>query len=481
MSTGKLTDRLIPIFDKAVGWYSAHKGAQLRSPGCMINPNSVLDIDPDSDDAFGLFYTKSDCLSRLSSAGTLINISTHMIPLFAGIHQGYSTGKLAEIITHHNITVDDFENISLGRQGENKIFDDWSGKAVNFGAAYIEAWKAFHELGLLTQGLYAPTTSNFAAIYTECSPAWPDTIVREIAEGSLNDDGDHLPESTCVLGEINFLQVASLPNDSACDFLRRSGMLASAVHRKQVAFHHAWEDLCMAEDEPKGHMALRILLSCKDLSEDEKPFARNALRLMHPDRGGTQLSMTRVFSRLTTWLAGSDIDVSNSIILKINLSGATHNDAKSQKELMARRPDVYEDILQAPQHVLGRVCQEILSLRPDQMGYADLAVFRSLKQLELGTQVIEGFRPEDVILKLETGMKDFMGGRTKTNLLTQRMYDGMSDAFKLFGEHKWDYAAFKGCPEQTVLTLVRGGAAMGKLPDMGRQRRGHFLEEELGM
>lgn len=478
----KLTDRLIPLFEKAHGWYSARSGTQLPSPGCVFNPDSVLDVDPKSHDAFALFYTKSDSLSRLHADGTMLKgISTHVIPLLAGIHQGYSTKKLAEIIEHHNIAVEDFEDIWLTRQGERKIFNDCNGKTVNFDDAHREAWKAFHELGLITERLNAPTTSNYAAMHTQCKAAWPDSIVKKIAEGNLNDDGDHLMQPTSIFGEWGLTSASHLPGDNACAFLRRSGMLASPAYRKQLAFHHQWEDLCLAEDEVESALPRRLLLACKELAPDERAQARNALRLMHPDRGRTHVSMTRVFCRVATWFAGTDLDITNSLILKINLSGATINDAKSQKELMAQRPDLYADILQAPQDVLGRVCQEILSLTPDQIGYADLAVFKSLKRLQLGSQVAEGFRPEDLILKLEAGMKDFMGNRTKTNLMTERMYDGMSDAFRLFGEHQWDYAAFKDCQQQTVFTLVRGGAAMGKLPDMGRKRRGQFLEEELGM
>lgn len=481
MSTLKLTERLIPIFDKAIQWYSTRNGANLPAPACMINPDSALDVDPESKDAFALFYTKSDCFSQISYSGTILKgISTHTLPLLAGIHQRYPTSKLAKIIEHHNISVDDFEDIWLSRQGESKLFEDCKGESIYMVDAHISAWMAFESLGMIEQRLNAPEASNFAAMHTQCEGAWPATILRTIAEGNLADDGDHLMNPTDIVGSWRLSKESHFPGNNACAFLRRSGMLESAAYRKQLAFHHQWEDLCLAADEPGGHLALRLLLTCKDLEPEERLKARDALRSMHPDRGTTHQSMSRVFQFVETWFMGTDLDISGSTVMKLNLSSVL-NDAKSTKSEMARQPEVYADILQKPQQVLGSLCREILSLRADQISYADLAAFRSLKRLQLGAQVIEGFRPEDVILKLEAGMQDFMGQRTKTNKLTERMYDAMSDAFKLFGNHAWDYSAFKGCSEQIVLTLVRGGAAMGKLPDMGRKRRGEFLEDELGL
>lgn len=485
MSKAKFGEELIPFFDKACAWYEKNKGANLPSPSCLVNPDSVDEIDPSSEEAGALFYTKSSCYSRLAEGcGLLSNFSTHIIPLFAGIQQMMTTEQLAQIIVHHNISVDDYEDMLLARQGDTRtLFNDVSGATVTLYDAGIESWKAFDTLGLIVGRNNAPTRSNYAAMHTQCVGAWPATILTEIAKGNLGDesgDSDLVMDSTAIVGEWGLSKASHFPENNACHFLRRSGMLVSAGYRKQLGFHHQWEELCLAVDEPGSHLALRLLLACRDLEPEERKAARNALRSMHPDRGDTNVDMQRVFQSIEIWFKGTDLDISDSTILKINLSGV-RNDGSIQKHSMAIQPELYSDILKQPQHTLGKVCQEILAQRVDEIGYADLAVFRSLKKLQLGDQVIDGFRPEDVILKLEAALTDFMGKRTKPNKLSQRMYDGLSDAFELFGNHAWDYSALKGCSEQIVLTLVRGGAAMSKLPDMGRKRRGQFLEEELGL
>lgn len=485
MSKSKQGYELIPLLDMAAKWYRSHDVAPLPCPSCVFNPDDIGEIDVKNEDTYALFYTKSSNCSRLSDSGTILtNLSTHILPLLAGVQLEMSTEQLAQIVTDHNITVDDYEDMIIATHSAgDTLFSDQAGNSVSFTDAKIETWKAFEALGMIEARQHAPGSSNYAAMHTQCEGAWPSTILREIASGNLADDSgdsDLLLSNTTIVGKWTLSKASHFPGNNALTFLRRSGMLVSAGYRKQLAYHHQWEDLCLAANEAGGHLGLRALLSCKDLDQEERRAARNALRSMHPERGTDHVDMSRIFSFAEIWFRGTDLDISDSTILKINLSEARKNEAIERYD-MERQPETYADILQEPQQTLQKVCQEILALDPSEIGFAHLDVFRGLKRLRLGSQVIQGLRPEDVILKLEAGLKDFIGKRTQPNSMSQRMYSGMSDAFELFGSHAWDYQAFKNCSEQTVLTLVRGGAAMGKLPDMGRKRRGQFLEDELGL
>ena len=478
---------LIPFFTKAHGWYSVRKGAHLPSPACMINPDAIEDIDPECDDAFAVYYTKSDCASRLASNGILLlGVSTHILPLFAGIQNLMSTEQLARIIEHHSITVEDFEYISPGIAGsqDRKVFDDCMGGAVQLLDAQIEAWKAFDLLGMINANARpdACERSNYSAMHTQCEGAWPANIIESLAKEALKEEGDHLMSRSSIFGEWHLKKDSNFPDGDPLKFLRRSGMLSSTAYRKQLAFHSLWENLCLQTNDVNGDRGLKLLLSCKGASTDEQLIIKDALRAMHPDRGGVpSVNMHGIFEMLKTWLSGTHMDVSDSLILKINLSGSFDN-PKAHKALIKQYSNLYPELIQEPQHVLGNVCREILSLRPDQISYADLAVFRTIRQLEFGKQVIEGFKPEDVIMKLDAGLRDFLGSRTKTNDMTTVMFDGLSVAFKMLSvDHTWDYKALQGCSELTVLALVRAGGSMGKLPDMGRTKRGMFLEDELGL
>jgi hypothetical protein len=231
---------------------------------------------------------------------------------------------------------------------------------------------------------------------------------------------------------------------------------------------------------------LKLLLACKDASTEEKLIIKDALRSMHPDRGRAfkepvMEEMHGVFEMLKPWLAGTEMDVSDSLILKLNLSKCKDG-VKDQKARLKQYANLYPEVNQAPQGVLSAICREVLSLRPDQISYAQLAVFNTVKSLEFGKQVIEGFKPEDIILHLDAGLRDFLGERSKTNEMTTRMFNGLSNAFSMLSaEHTWDYGALQKLSELSVLALVRGGGSMRQLPDMGRTKRGMFLEDELGL
>jgi hypothetical protein len=477
---------LIPFFTKAHGWYSIRKGAPLPSPSCMINPYSIEEIDPNDDDAFAVYYTRSKNTSRLATNGiVLAGLSTHILPLFAGIQDLMSTEQLARIIEHHSITVDDFEDIFPVKPAEQslQIFEDCMGGSVGLREAQIEAWKAFDLLGLINSDarVNADEASNYCAMHTNCEAAWPVNIIESLVKEILEEDGDFMLRPDSTFGKWHLKNDSNFPEGDPLKFLRRSGMLSSAAYRKRITFHTLWEDLCLQTNDVKGHLGLKLLLACKSASTAEQLIIRDALRAMHPDRGSSSDQMHGIFEMLKTWFSGTLMDVSDSLILKINLSGS-FDDPKTHKVMLKQYSNLYPELIQEPQRVLARVCQEILGLRSDQISYADLAVFRTIRELDFGKQVIEGFKPEDVIVKLDAGMRDFLGNRTKTNDMTKAMFDGLTNAFKLLSvDHTWDYPALQGCCELTVLALVRGGGSLCKLPDMGRTKRGMFLEDELGL
>jgi hypothetical protein len=483
------TNILIPLFEKAHGWYSIRKNAPLPAPTGMINPDSVEEIDPYSDQAFDLFYTKSECHSKLNNGGaSLAGISTHMVPLFAGIHEQMSTEQLAVIIEHHGITVEDFEEIRLARQGMERLFLDCGGYSVDFMDAKIAAWKAFDQLGMINalDRPNASESSHYCAMHTQCETAWPISIVEELAKSLLKEEGDKLMAGESIFGSWHLKKNSNFPDEDPLKFLRRSGMLSPVAYRKQTAFHTLWEDLCIQADDVSGHLGLKLLLACKEASLEEQRLIKDALRSMHPERRrlfrpSDMTEMHGVFEMLKPWLAGTQMDVSDSLILKLNLS-ICQDGVNAQKAHIKQYSNLYPEVTQAPQSVLSAICREILTLRPDQISYAQLAVFNTVKGLDLGKQVIEGFKPEDVILHLDAGLRDFLGERTKTNDMTAKMFNGLSNAFSMLGaEHTWDYGALQKLSELSVLALVRGGGSMRQLPDMGRTKRGIFLEDELGL
>jgi hypothetical protein len=481
---------LVRFFDSAHGWYGIRKDSPMPKPSCMINPDLIddlADVDHDNPDSFAVYYTKSEFSSKLASNGAALHgLSTHVLPLFGGIQALMTTEQLAKVIEHHSITVDDYEEIFLAFPSFNtpSIFHDCMGGSVQFLDAKIQAWKAFDSLGMIRAEtrVNADESSHYCAMHTECEPAWPINVLQATAKESLKEEGEHLMKPTAILGEWYLKKDRHFPDGDPLKFLRRCGMLSSIAYRKQLAFHSQWEDLCLQTNDVSGHLGLKFMLSLKGASTEEQLIIKDALRAMHPDRGGVPpVEMHGIFEMLSTWLGGTDMDVSDSLILKINLSGG-FDTPKAHKALIKQYPNLYPELNQEPQHVLGNVCREILSLRTDQISYADLAVFRTIRQLEFGKQVIEGFKPEDVIMKLDAGMRDFLGSRTKTNDMTKVMFEGLSAAFKMLSvDHTWDYKALQGCSELTVLALVRAGGSMGKLPDMGRTKRGMFLEDELGL
>lgn len=485
MSTGKLTDSLVPFFAKACAWYAERHWANLPCPATIVNPTSIHELDPESREGFAAFYTRSENYSRIAFDGAILKgISTHVLPLLAGIHEQLSIDRLATIIEHHSITVDDFEDIWLTRQGQTLLFHDKAGDPVHRYDAQIAAWKAFSKLGMLSQRIRAFEESNNAAMHTNVQEAWPVSILKATADIAFGDEDDSsLLYHNCVVGKWMLTSHNRFPENSAATYIRRSGMLLGASYRKQIAFHHQWEDACIAMDDVDGQYGLKTLLGCNDLSHDEKLIARNALRLMYPYWGvpDEKPSMHTIFDKLRLLFNGTPLDISDSLILKINLSGR-FGDGGIHKAALAQRPDLYHEILSEPQGVISGVCKEILSLKPEQLGYADFAVFMAIKKLDLGKQMIEGFSPEEFIIRLDAGLKDYQAGRPNTSVLADEMLTGLSDAFEMISQtHTWDYSKLQGCSQLTSLAMVRGGGSMKKLPDMGRSKRAVFLEDELGI
>lgn len=478
-----LTEALIPIFWKACDWYSANRGVHLPQPA-SIPSTPINQVDPNSREAFGYFYVKNEHLSKICNSGTMLKgISTHVLPLLAAIREESSTGFIAEVIERHNITVEDIESIYLTRQGESKLFMASMGEDIHLRDAYIEAWKAFDKLGMISQSLNASSFANAGGMHTECEAAWPANVIEGLAKGNLAADGDFLMSPTSVFGDWYAKTDRHLPNGDPLEFIRRSGMLSSAAYRKQLAYHTLWEGLCISAGSSDGACSTKILNACKEASPHEKLIIKDAMRSMHPDRGDWKLDMAGIYSMLRFSFYHSDLrDIMDSVILKINLTVDPAKAANYKEVMPTGSVSLFDDILLQPETILAKACSEVLALRPGQIGFAQLAVFDTIERMSLGEQVIAGVTPEAVIVHLDNGMRDFLGARTKTNQMTEKMFVGMSKAFKMLSrDHSWDYKALSNCSELTALALVRGGAAMGKLPDMGRRKRAIFLEEELGL
>jgi hypothetical protein len=472
------TEALIPWFNKAVDWYVQNGPKNMPRPTTL--PDCPLrQIEFIGQSSWGAFYVKNECFSHLDEHGIqLKGVSSHMMPLFAGIHQGYPTHILAKIIEHHGIEPHDFYDIYLVKNGKTKLFlgkDDIYYEALD---TYIEAWKAFEMLGKVTADDAVSNHLQIAIMHTECKEAWPVTLFEQRAAERL---GNPLPISQ----EYDFLSrwhigcKEQLPLGNTHEYMRRSGMLSRPAFRKERSFR-LWEDICAAAaNEGKNSVARQLLDNCLQANESEKGLIREALGSMHL-HGTGDIETTRIYEMLHSVFSGTDLEsLLDSVILKINIS-ISMLEADKHMPYIEPMQHLFQDVIHESQLLLSRACKEILALEPHQLGYAHFTFFNTFGRMKIEPQQLYGFSPEQVIVRLDDGLTDFIGARPAEHVA--HVSHGPSLAFRQLSKwHTWDFSQLQGLSSGSQFKLVQEGANIRHFPNIDRKHRGMLLEDQLGL
>ena len=476
---------MIPWFKKAVAWYAENGPKNMPVPATL--PDCPLgQIEQTGRASWGAFYVRNKAFSYIDEGSAMITgISSHMLPLFAGVHQGFPTHILAKIIEHHDISPADFYALFIGRQGITQLFTSKDDIHTGLLELEIEAWKAFEMLGKVTAKDNISSYIQVAAMHTECKEAWPATQIEQMADeiksgrSTMNDfEFDHR-HNWCID------RMTQLPNGNFLDFMRRSGMFSRSAYRKEVILHTGWEDLCMEAGKsgwPALNVARQVLESCKTAPAEEQQVIREALLSMHLHGITDTPSPMSLYNILHHVFEGSELkDILGSVILKVNAS-IPMTDAENYQQYLSKNPHYFHDILLQGHKILSRACEEILRLEPQQIGYAHFMFFNTLGRMPLGQQHLSGFSPEALMLRLDHGLSDFLGNRDLSEDIAQRVVSGLSIAFRELSKyHTWDFSQLQACSSLTQLKLVQEGANLRKFPSMDKKHRGMLLEEGLGL
>lgn len=476
---------MIPWFKKAVAWYAENGPKNMPVPTTL--PDCPLgQIELTGRASWGAYYIKNEAFSYIDEGGAMIKgISSHMLPLFAGVHQGFPTHILARIIEHHGIKPADFYDLFIRRQGITQLFTSKDEVSTGLLELEIEAWKAFEMLGMVSAKDNVSSYIQVAAMHTEWKHAWPATQIERMAaeiksgRATLTDFESDRRHNWCIE------RTTQLPNGDFLDFMRRSGLLSRSAYRKEVTLQTGWEDLFMEAGKsgwPARNVAWQMLDSCKTAPAQEQQIIREALLSMHLEGLSENLRPDTFYNVLHTLFESSELkDVLNSVILKINLS-VPLNDAENYQKNLSKNPGFFNDILHLDHKILSRACEEILEMEPHQIGYAHLVFFNTLSRMRLGEQHLSGFSPEQLILRLDQGLSDFLGDRDLSDEIAQRVGSGPAMAFKELSKyHTWDFSQLQACSSLTQLTLVQEGANLRKFPGMDKKHRGMLLEDTLGL
>jgi hypothetical protein len=476
-------EAMIPWFKKAVTWYAENGPKNIPRPSTLPE-GSFKNVELTGRASWGVYFMKNDELSYIDDASVMLKgVSTHMLPLFAGVHQGFEPYRLAKIIEHHGIEPADFHNIYLTRQGQSQLFTSKDGIQIGLLEFYIETWKAFEILGKVSDKDGISAFLQIAVMNTECKEAWPATLIEQQAAVVKSGKADRRTFENDFKHRWEISRKTQFPYGNSHEFMRRSGMLSRPAFRKEVSLHHAWESLIIiAGHSGERSVAWGVLEDCKKARAADQQLIRDALHSMHNNGMKDPINGHPIFKMLKLIFEDSDLkDVLDSVILKINVT-VPRSDASNYAYYMQDAKELFSDILESGQQVLSKACQEILSLEPHQIGYAHFVFFNTLGRMELGPQELTGFSPESVIQHLDKALVDFLGSRSLDGDMAKRVIQGPSSAFKELGKyHQWDFSKLQECSSLTQFLLVQEGANLRNFPAMDKKHRGLLLEDQLGL
>jgi hypothetical protein len=473
------TEALIPWFKKAVDWYAQNGPKNMPRP-TTLPESSLREIEYIGQSSWGAYYVRNENFSHLEDHGIqLKGVSSHLLPLFAGIHQGFPTHILAKIIEHHGIEPSDFYEIYQIQNGKTMLFLGKNDVWYSVLDTYIEAWKAFEMLGKVSANDSISNYLQIAIMHTECKDAWPATLIEHRA--AAEKSGNHQPSTPESDFKVRWSidRMEQLPLGNTHEFMRRSGMLSRPAFRKEASLRTIWEELlAIAGKNDEKSIPRQLLESCVNACDDDKRLIREALGSMHLHGMVEPVKEGLLYETLHRIFAGTDLEsVLDSVILKINITvPMTYGDSHMDFIITPVR-HLFQDVIHESQHLLSRACKEILALEPHQLGYAHFTFFNTFGRMKLAPQQLSGFSPEEVIVRLDQGFNDYLGAR-----VNERVPHGPALAFRQLSKwHTWDYSQLQGLSSSTQFKLIQEGANVRNFPSMDKKHRGMLLEDQLGL
>lgn len=429
---------------------------------------------------------------RFSSTSAIKYISIEMVPIITAIKAGFSDSKILELMLHHNIKPEHFDDMSS--DGDEILFRSESGKDFNLQDIYNALIKALNckpsGRRLLDKAYNYNQYSDelfIALLQTDDPKYWNNTRVQTLADAITQNDDNSEPHYTA-FNELND-QVTSrscFPENSALEYLRRSGMLNPDLIRKRSANYGMWETTLkrLVINKP---MALQLFLACGNATDlNDQALIRRALKSISMDSYDSSMHPAYALQRLKDVLVDCAIDdIFDSDVFKLNLMSLE----RTQDFYGMRGTDgdaaEYEPICAQNDELISRLAHEVMRVPLHQMGYSHFGCWRRLPLLNLMPQRLAPGTAEALVMHMLNGFDQFTypgNVLQEKKEVDQNARAGLKDLVQVLAcHHDFDYSYFQDLSSTHKKDLIKMGLDVKKLPGLTLQDLGEAFSHDIGL
>jgi hypothetical protein len=487
----KLTDYGREAYEMALEWYHGNgpvpipnlTEAQYAAQG--MKDYSVFFQPPTKDNT-------SNQSINFSKDSELDYISIEIVPILAAIKHGFSDSKILELLLHHNVKYDHFDEMEA--DGKGPLFTLDSGKVFHVQDIYNTLVKALNckpagrpLLDEMCSGNQYHGESLIALLQADDPKYWSNTRIQSLAD-AVAANNTHLQPNYDSFSQLidQLSSTSSFPENSALEFLRRSGMLNQDLIRKRSANYDMWETAlkCLLIDRP---MALKLFLACGNATDlNDQALIRRALKSMSMDSYDASIHPAYAMQRLKDVLVDCRIDdIFNSDVLKLNLMSLERPQDFEGMSSLDGDAAAYEPVCVQNDELIGRLAQEVMRVPLHQIGYSHFGCFRRLPLLNLMPQRLAPGTAEALVTHLLKGFEQFTYPDNETEEkkeVDKNARAGLKDLVQVLGcHHDFDYSYFQDLSSSHKKDLIKMGLEAKRLPGLTLNDLGEAFSHDIGL
>jgi hypothetical protein len=416
------------------------------------------------------------------------------IPAIAAISLGFDDLELADVLSWHKNSFDDFVNIEF-TDPENSSLVQLNNNSFNLTPqeVLIRAAKGYASTPQLLKNLidgYAANPTHKVSIsvmHTDQKTLWPQTQINQHLSVLMGEKPGLIDPK---FRDFTFVgssprAMTELVNGNAVDHMRRAGMLTESVLRKQGGVFPLWEELLWSVSE-NHDVQIAMVNSFAGVTDPATiSLLKRGLLSATVEATDDETNIAQALPRLRSAFAGSAelASVLTSVMFRMNF--IPNNVGLNGLPEIQGETDFFEDIIQDPQTLTSRIAQELMARPVEHLGLTDFAVFSKLRKMDLKDQMVD-FSPARLVCHLLDSLHTFVAHR-ETNNTDKRFIDtkalaGIKDMFAILRQaHEFDYDQLTNRSDNDLLLMIAEGFDIKKFKNLSRRVKGMALDDGLGL
>jgi hypothetical protein len=406
------------------------------------------------------------------------------VPAVTAVMVGMSPPVVGRLLQHYGVQPDEFKQIYYNRTWAAPGEDVPEG--YNLAKGLLEGFEAV-QLHHYAMGQELNSVVQFALLNSQIKENW--TITKIQALSRAFDQGTTTPEDFFDLENtelfVNSSNVPTFPNGSMIDFIARSGLLTPEVARKKLFRHEAWETMFVDWHTLNNDRWLPVFEFCiKNLAGEPRKALIRALHSLIPNDVTDNQSVGYVYQELMDKTEEWGIsDIGHSVVMKLNYLPTV----PVPNKLHIKDTHSFDELLSAPQSILGQVVEEVMDVGADEFALAHFCAFKQIENLGLHKQDLSGFDPNRFTLKVMQAYEAFStpvgvyANEGKLELDKMARDGAKALVLMILREHDFDHTVFKHLQSRSIAILASAGLDKTRLPKMTLQDLGSVFSEDMGL